>query len=60
MTVAIDIRTNEVVGQVVSADARRTFTHNAENDSYVAYLRLLTARGYVSVPASSVRVEEVR
>jgi hypothetical protein len=50
MTIARDIRTNEVVGQVtVGSYANRLY----------GLIRLLTRDGYVSVPASTVRLEKV-
>jgi hypothetical protein len=50
MTIARDIHTGQVVGQVtVASHANRLY----------GLIRLLTRDGYVSVPASTVRLEKV-
>ena len=57
MTIAINPRTNEVLGQVVD----RTPQVSLDRDPRaIPMLLLLTRDGWKSVPADSVRVEEVR
>ena len=57
MTIAIDPRTNEVVGQVVDETPQLSLDRDPRA---VRMLLLLTRDGWKSVPADSVRVEEVR
>lgn len=59
MTIARDVHTNAVRGQVVdappSARVQAYFTRHPEN----VVIRILTRDGYQYVPRSSVRLEEV-
>jgi hypothetical protein len=58
MTIAVDIKTGAVVGQLVSTmpwNNRHRETINLE-----PLVFLLTGKGYVSVPASTVRLETLR
>jgi hypothetical protein len=57
MTVAVDIRTGAVVGQVCAALPPSTLKTGL--DASVDALALLTRTGYVYVPRASVRLEEM-
>lgn len=60
MTIARDIRTGEVVGQVTNETWRRETTAIDQYQPNRRHLyQLLTASGYITVPATSVRVEKV-
>ena len=54
MTVAVDIKTGAVVGQVVGELA----PSHVQGRGW-GWLRLLTKDGYKDVPAASVRLEKV-
>jgi hypothetical protein len=56
MTIAVDRINGEVLGQVVEGGAYYVGAYGRP----IGTVRLLTATGYVTVPADSVRVEEVR
>ena len=56
MTVAVDIKTNRIIGQVL--DRTPVATMRRDPKARRLYL-LLTANGYMTVPAASVRLEKV-
>ena len=61
MTIAVDIRTGAVVGQVCAETWRRdTSALDEYQPNRIHLLQLLTRDGYITVPATSVWVEEVR
>ena len=63
MTVAVDIKTGAVVGQVIGRGPREPIRQI--HGAYMPpawegeWLRLLTKDGYTTVPAASVRLEKV-
>lgn len=56
MTIAIDVRTGAVVGQVVGWTPPTEENRNPRSSDS---LMLLTREGYKTVPALSVRLEEL-
>ena len=56
MTVAVDIKTGAVVGQVLDETPNETLRRDP--NAQRLYL-LLTKDGYTTVPAASVRLEKV-
>lgn len=56
MTVAVDPRTNKVLGQVVDRTPQLTLDRDPRA---VPMLLLLGKDGWSSVPAASVRLEEI-
>jgi hypothetical protein len=59
MTIARDIHTGQVVGQV-TAVRRPSIPQMLGLENAPEGITILTREGYLTVPATSVRVEEVR
>jgi hypothetical protein len=59
MTIARDIRTGQVVGQV-TAVRRLSIPQMLDLPNAPEGITILTREGYLTVPATSVRVEEIR
>jgi hypothetical protein len=59
MTIAVDIKTGAVVGQVTSI-RRPSIPQMLDLPNAPEGITLLTATGYLTVPAAAVRLETLR